>query len=276
MRSAKQLFCGFAVALAVIMCAAPANAASVAVFGNGQVDEYLTSLGYSTTLVTDAQLATPGFLNSFNAFFMTRDIGSFGTGLSATAAANVAAYVGSQGNVVLLNGDFTDSLPNTGDVPDARVQQIIANATAFATASGRGFIGEFNGAVSGLTSNSNGFTPIGLIPGTAGALSLGGGGSTGDLVLTAAGAASPITSGIAFPFNPNGVEFGASISGVDSALILARWGSQTGSAAIIARTGAAAPVPEVSGVYLVGTAIGAVVLLNRRRVAAADIPAKVR
>jgi hypothetical protein len=265
--SLKNLLGIVTIAAAVTMSAPTSNAASVAVFGDNSVAPYLSSLGDTVSLVTNAQLATAGFINTFDAFFMTRDGSSFGVGLSAAAAANVAAYVGSSGNVVLLNGDFADSV----GAGDANVRRLVANATAFAASSGHGFVGELNGAVSGLTANGNGFTPIGLITGTAGAIGIGGGGADQSMVLTAAGVGDPVTAGVTFPYNPPAVEFGAPISGVDSSLILARWGSTDGSAAIIVR--GAAAVPEVSSVLLLATLVMAVAVLNRRRLTAKVAPA---
>src|SRR6476619_7395162 len=99
------------IALALLLgSTGSARAGMIAVFGNNNTDEYLTSQGFTTVLVTGAQLSTAGFLDGFDAFLYTRDGSSFGTGLSAAAAANVRAYVGSVGNVVLLNGDFADGV----------------------------------------------------------------------------------------------------------------------------------------------------------------------
>ncbi len=208
-------------------------ATNIAVFGNNGIIPLINSMpGFSATLVTDGQIATAGFLNSFSAFVMTRDGSSFGVGLSAGAAANVAAYVGGTGAVVLFDCDCADST-GSSNPGDLKVQQLLKNAVAFAASGGHGFVGEFNGTVSALTSNSNGFNPIGLISGTAGPLGFGLGGSTGNMNLTAAGAVHPITSGVAFPLNPESVEFGADITGVNPGLILATF--DNGNPAIIAQ-----------------------------------------
>lgn len=222
---------------AVLASADAARAQAIAVIGDNAIDNFIAGLpGKTATLVTDSQLATPGFLNSFAALVMTRNGFSFGSGLSSAAAANVAAYVGSTGRVVLLNADFAD------DVGTVFTNTLITNAVNFAAASGRGFVGEFNGAVSGLTSNSNGFNPIGLVSGSAGPLGFGQGGSSGSINLTAAGTGHPVTAGLSLPFNPPAVEFGAAVTGVDASLILATFDG--GNPAIIASAGVAGCPPH--------------------------------
>ncbi len=240
--------------------ASSASAGSIAIFGDNGIDNYLATLGHSVTLVSDSQLATSGFLSSFDAFFMTRAGSSFGTGLSLAASANVSSFVGSSGNVVLLNGDFADGVGS-----DASIQALIANSVTYALASGRGFIGEFNGSVAALTSNSNGFNPLGLISGSAGSLGSGAGGSSLALYKTAAGASHSITSGLANGYNPPSVEFGASMSGLSGVSVLATFG-EGGNAAVIIREGQPAAVPEGGSVLaLVGLGFGLMALARRRR-----------
>lgn len=216
--------------------ARPAAAQSIAVFGDNSTDDLINTMpGFTATLVTDAQIATPGFLNSFAALYMTRDGSSFGIGLSPAAAAGVAAYVGTVGNVALLNADFAD-----GIFSDPFVVTLTENAVRFAAASGHGFVGEFNGAVSALTSNAEGFNPIGLIPGAAGSLGGGAGGSAGSLVLMPPGVGHPVTVGLSFPYNSGSVEFGATMTGVAVPLVLATF--ENGNPALIARGGVARSV----------------------------------
>src|SRR5438034_263689 len=62
-------------------------------------------------------LASPGFLDGFDAFVYTRTGVSIGQSLSVDAAANVKAYVRRS---VLLNGDFADSVAS-----DAAVRQLV-------------------------------------------------------------------------------------------------------------------------------------------------------
>ena len=252
------------VLVAVLVAGPSAHADLIAVFGDNGVDNYLVTQGHSVTLVTDAQIATPGFLNGFDAFVFTRDGASFGAGLSLAAAANVTAYVGSTGNIVLFNGDFADAVGG-----DPTIDQLWSNAANFVTASGNGFIGEFNGAVSALTSNSNGLNPLGLIAGAAGPLGFANGGSNTNLNLTIVGTGHPVTSGVSFPFDPNDVEFGSLLTGVDPILVLATFDS--GNPAIIAREGAAPsgaqPVPEPSSLALCAVlgVVGDVNRIKRRR-----------
>lgn len=253
------------IAVLAIVCVigvTPVHAISIAVFGNNQTDDFINAQfgAGSATLVSDAQIVG-GILAGFDAFYMTRNGFSFGSGLSAAAAAVVAAYVGATGNVVLFNGDFADSLPGAQAPFDAVIQAITVNAVNFAAASGNGYIGEFNGAVSGLTVNSNGFSPIGLIGGSASALACGGPPS-GTLVLDPSGVGHPVLAGAGFPFNPGSVECGvASIIGVNPVFVLARWGSLTGTPAIIAR----GAIPEPATLLLTGAGLAAVAIRRRRR-----------
>ncbi len=217
---------------ALVIATTPVRAQAIAVIGDNAMDNFIATIpGKTATLVTDAQIATPGFLSGFAALVMTRNGFSFGVGLSPAAAANVAAYVGATGRVVVLNADFAD------DIGSAFTNGLVTNAVNYAASSGHGFVGEFNGAVSALTSNSNGFTPIGLIAGSAGALGFGGGGSAGNIILVPPGVGHAVTAGLTFPTNPGGVEFGATITGVSAPLILATF--DNGNPAIIVNQGQA-------------------------------------
>jgi hypothetical protein len=200
------------------------EAVSIAVFGDNEIDNYLDGAGFDATLVTDEQLATEGFLASFDAFFYTRNgVETPGPSLSAPAAANVQEYVesDSSGRGVLLNGDFADTL--LGETPDVEVQQLISNATSWAAESHHGYIGEYTGAVAGLTINSDGLTPLSFVPGSAGLLS--NGPADGTVVKTTAGEGSPILAGVDFPLtDPTGeLSFGSIVTGVDTNFVLARY-----------------------------------------------------
>lgn len=195
---------------------------SIAVFGDNEIDDYLNSNGFEATIVSDADLSTEGFLADFDAFFYTRDDANTpGASLSSTAAANVQDYVGSSGRGVLLNGDFADTL--LGESPDTEVQQLISNATSWAAETHHGFVGEYTGAVAGLTSNSDELTPLGFVSGSAGTLS--DGPADGDIVETTAGEGSQVLAGVDFPLtDPTGeLSFGSIVTGVDSSLVLARY-----------------------------------------------------
>jgi hypothetical protein len=214
-----------------------ATTGSIAVFGDNETDDTLSAMGYAVTIVTDAQIATPGFLGAFDAFYFTRNGSEFGDGLSEAAAAAVRNYVGSDGNIVLLNGDFADPLM----LNDAEIIELTGNAVDFAVQSGHGFVGEFNGAVSALTSNSDDFVPLGLISGSAGPLASGP--ANGTITVAAAGIGHPVLDGVGLPFDPVDVDFGPAMTGVDSALVLARYSN--GTPAIVAK-GTANDPPAIS------------------------------
>lgn len=211
---------------ALILSTAGANAAAIAVFGNNRIADFYDNIPeHTVTLVSDAQLATDGFLDSFDLFIYTRNGFSFGSGLSAAAAANVKSFV--DGNIVLLNGDFQD------DIGQANTNLLFTQVLSFLLSSPKkAYLGEFNGSVAAFSANSNGFSPIGLVAGIAGPLGFGQGGSSGDVLITAAGLASPVLTGVTFPYNPDAVEFGATVSGVNPAQVLARF--TNGNPAIIA------------------------------------------
>jgi hypothetical protein len=227
--------------------ASPASAANLVVFGNNAIGSLYVGGGNTVTVASDAQIATAGFLSSFDAFVYTRDGSDFGTGLSAAAAANVMSFV--TGNFVLFNGDFADGIGSANE------NALFNNALSFVLGgSGKGYIGEFNGAVAALAGNGNGFTPLGLTAGTAGALASGAGGADTTISLTASGVGSPIVSGVTFPYNPSSVEFGAQITGENASQVVARYA--TGNAAIIAGslapTAAAVPEPATWAMMLIG------------------------
>ena len=110
-------------ALVALFAAAPATAADFAVWLDGDTtlggggNGILTSLDQEFgagdyTLVTTAQLATPGFLNSFKTVVVSRFDSGFGAALSAAASANIASYVGSgatQGGVAVFTNDAADN-----------------------------------------------------------------------------------------------------------------------------------------------------------------------
>ena len=139
-----------AVLAASAALATPASAADLAVFGNNNIAT-LYGASHTVSIVTDAQLSTPGFLNSvdFDAFVFTRDGSSFGNGLSVAAAANVKNYV--TGNVVLFNGDFQD------DIGAAQTDQLFNQALTYVLNNpGGGYIGEYIGSFSAFASNDDG------------------------------------------------------------------------------------------------------------------------
>ncbi len=258
--SLKRALCALIPAL--LFCAvtaAPARADAIAVFGNNGILPFLNTIpGTTATLVSDADILAPGFTSTYQAFVYTRNGAGFGTpGLSAAAAGVIGSYVGPTGNVVLFNGDFADVIAS-----QAAVQQLFRNAATFATSSGHGFIGEFNGAAAALTSNANGIVPLGLVSGSAGALT--NGAAAGDLTLDPAGVGHPVTAGVLFPVaDPSNIEFGAAVNITDPNQVLARYNA--GNPAIIARAGSPAATPEPGSLALCGSSFVLLSRLRRRR-----------
>lgn len=214
----------FAVLTASAAVATPVSAANLAIFGQNNIGT-LYSAGNVVSYVSDAQLATAGFIDTFDAFIFTRNGSSFGNGLSVAAAANVKNFV--TGNVVLFNGDFQD------DIGATQTDQLFNQALAYVLSnSGGGYIGEYIGSFSAFASNDDGRNPIGLINGHSGVSGNGEGGSNGDVLVTANGLVSPITAGVNFPYNPGAVEFSAAVTNVNPAQVLAIF--DNGNPAIIA------------------------------------------
>lgn len=154
-----------AVATAAALALGPlrADAATIAIFGDNSIDNFLLSQGNTVTLVTDPDLATDGFLNPFDLFIYTRNSDSFGVALSTAAAANVQAFV--KGNVVLFASDLADVIGSTAPQGEnANADQALLNAVSFAD--NKGFIGEFTGACAGMTGGSGLVgTRLGFVPG---------------------------------------------------------------------------------------------------------------
>ena len=176
--------------------------------GNGIVTSLTHAFGPSSfTLVTTSQLDTPGYLatNGFNVVIVSRYDSQFGTFLDSTAANNIQAYVGAanspaQGGVAVFTNDVADNLygATTGDPFDPNLDRLFTNSVQFAANTGHGYIGEFNGAVMAMTSNTAGASPIGLLTGSAGPTH----GTAPPFVYLVGpiGGNNPIDSGITFPF----------------------------------------------------------------------------
>ncbi len=175
--------------------------------GNGIASSLTNFFGpTSYSLVTTVDLETPGFLtaNGFNVVIVSRFDSAFGDFLSATAAANIGAYVGlagspGQGGVALFTQDAADSFfgSGSGDPFDLNLDKLFTNAVQFAADTGHGYIGELNGAIMAMTSNTAGATPIGLLTGTASGVTFA---PTFVYEVGPIGPDNPIDDGVIFPF----------------------------------------------------------------------------
>jgi len=222
-------------------------------------------------LVTTSQLETPGFLNSFKTVVVSRYDSGFGSSLSATAASNIATYVGSgstEGGVAVFTNDAADDFygATTGDpyVPD--LTQLFVNAATYALASGHGYIGEFNGAVMAFDSNTAGFASIGLLQGNASATYEYEGG-TFVYGVGPIGAGNPIDAGVTFPLDDTETStFLSDVTGYDPNNVVDVYttqGSIDGEPAILADhfvisggggSGPTVPEPSTWAMMLIGFA----------------------
>jgi hypothetical protein len=167
-----------------------------------EIDQYFGTNNY--TLVSTADLETPGFLNSFDCVVVSRYGSDFGTALSTAAASNIMTYVGapghSQGGVALYSNDIADNLygTETGDPYDPLLDALFRNGLRYAAATHHGYVGEFNGAVMGVTANTVEWPAMGFLQGQADALH----GYGPEFVYGAGpiGADNPIDAGVTFPF----------------------------------------------------------------------------
>lgn len=232
----------------------PAQAqGSVAVWANGQLSDggngicaFINGLpgGFSCTMVTTAQLATPNFLtdNAFNAVYITRfGASSLSSSLGNAAAANVANYVGPDGVVVLFMNDWHDNLPTAvprADPVDNNTSELIEHAVSAAVACGHGYVGELPGGAMGLTANSDGLSPLALIRGTAGPVVPF---PCQDVTITGAGGF--IQGSVPTTFTPlDPTCFRSAATGVDPAFVLATYAD--GVPAIIGSPGGPGAPPR--------------------------------
>lgn len=249
------------------LCCLPAAADQIAVFGNNNLYNVINAVSPGTAvLVSDAQLAAPGFLSAFDAVLITRDGAGFGTPLSAAAAANVGAFVGTgsgQGNVALFVGDWADIIgvagaPASEDFPgNPNATQAFLNAVTWAMLN-HGYIGEFNGALMGLMSNTDGFNALGFIDGSADVLNCA---YNVPGTLTVGQPGHPVMSGVASSFGTNEFPCRSSYSGVDPANVLATF--ENGDAAIVVNS--VAHVPEPATMVLLGSGLTGLLARKRRK-----------
>lgn len=186
----------------------PVFAANIAVFGDNSIEDFLNSNGHTATIVSDANLATDGFLDTYDIFVYTRNGSSFGTSLSAAAASNVAAFV--EGNVTLFTSDLADN--GFGDTNKAT---LMLNAVNWSGQ--KGYIGEFTGSCAAMSSNNQSLEPLGLLEGECNQLSSGLGGDPMDIILND----HPVVAGIPDPVNLGGAHEFFALVAADQQLIVA-------------------------------------------------------
>jgi len=239
--------------------ASPAWAAKIAIFGsNANVFDFFDDGSNVVDVVTNADLQTANFLDTFDLFVYVYD--SPGTLLTPNLTASAAGAVNSfvTGNVVLFTSDLADTVLLGG-----AATTLMTNAASYAGS--KGFIGMLTGACAAMTSNTEGLQSIGLLDGSCTDIGIGPGGDPLEVVQPL----SPIVAGVPSGTNLGaGHEFFATLNVNDQSSIVAYNTLANGARGIPSIVGFERQTPSVDepgALALLGFGLAALALARRRR-----------